>query len=313
MSQSRYTTTAIPGGGRYTIHFSGEVPAFNVAYIPPPEATRQTHENHPHLSRGLGHAAIAPCNIEGSQNRVGALEALVMQNQVALERQPTPVSSRENPHTEAVVPAQSNLPESAAQSEAQSNEKLKFKPDESLSPIDQRAELAILHLLGCPDLAIIKPNASKDIRDEYGFSSHDWGNLQRKLEKMGIIETELSATHAKRLGAISLNLEGLTAAVDKAFVTPRILSVLKSAAKTITETTTPQPSAPTEAPSPTANGSSNGNSQKHQISSRVRKLLDEPPAGESSYRHRGKGAKKLREKKPFLEHRRQTTGTRRRK
>lgn len=166
---------------------------------------------------------------------------------------------------------------------------------------NERYEKAILFLLRQPEATLRNPNAGGVIRQHLGCTSGDWSNAVSRLgREMGIVEQEMASP--RRTRAISLNIEKLLENIEKPFVTPAVLEELRSHADD-------RPPAMQEGQEVHVNGNGNGNGhnngQNHQISSRVRKMLEKEPEPASGYR---------REPEPpsFLDHRRPAQGTRRR-
>ncbi|HET9098295.1 MAG TPA: hypothetical protein VFN51_01630 [Candidatus Saccharimonadales bacterium] len=315
MPETHYTTTFIEAGDRAQLHFSNEAPRFTITYSPPTELARNLNEIN-RLQKELGQSAlelsIRNAEIHELQERVAYLEATQSQSveptrqagRTAIKKEVELVNNTEA--LELNVSSSRN----GDRTTAEPKPIIDITPDPQLLPSHRRCEQAILYLLGTPDLEVKQADAGGFLKQELGIEKiTDWSNLRTKLEKLGIITITKVSPNARRSNGISLNLDGILASRDKPFITPRILSALPETSAANDKKPIEKERQPETAPPDHL--SSNGK-VPHQLSARVRKLLEEEPLSESSaYRERGKYAGRTRSLEPFLEHRRETRGAKR--
>lgn len=322
MSEAHHTTTPIGGGEGSLLRFSSEAPQFTLAYSPPSELTRNP-DDIIRLQDELGQSALElsrrDTEIQELQAHVAYLEARQARATEPLQQVGRTAVREEvavNPSTNGVhheVEIRVKPSQNGNSSMAETKPAIDLTPDPSLSPSQQRFEQAILYLLGTPGLAIRRPDAGGFLKRELGIRQiTDWSNMRGKLEELGIITITKPSPQARRSIGISLNVEGVVACIDKPFITPRILSVLREANLSADGSVEEQP-ATSQDVQPNANANGNGNTNGHHqplaMSPRTRKMLEREPDPLPGYRTRGK---KSRDTGPFLEHRRETRGAKQR-
>jgi hypothetical protein len=325
MNESKFSFTQLAGGEIRTLNFSGNLPHFSLQYIQPTEQIRQPEEI-AKLEAELGNSAVKlhqqETQIQALQKQVAALESLgapAVVGQVELDtpRIPAQIEVGLGKIKSIVATPEAGTLDPAKQDSSHERQLVEHAPNPELTPMNQRAEEAILYLLQMPDLKVASPNAGGQMRNALSIEKiSDWRNTKAKLESLGIITSTTSPTHSKRLSEISLDLEGLVASVTRPFVTPRVLEALKESTTSSGEREVGENNVATKdtAVTPQQN-EHDSTASSHQMSPRVRKMLaDETTSNNAPYRDRGKGARKLNEKaKPFLEHRRQPTGAKSRR
>lgn len=180
---------------------------FGLAYCSPTELAH-TPDEISLLQEELGQSAL----------KLSKLDAEIQDPQ----SRPTSLEINSNNHTYVEL--------SRIQTSTDSSTEIDLTPDPTLSPKYQKYEQAILYLLGTPDRTVRRPDAGGFLKSKLGIEkAKDWSNMRSRLEELGIITIIKATPRARRSTAINLNIDGVLASIDKPFITPRILNILREA------------------------------------------------------------------------------------
>jgi hypothetical protein len=294
MQPGQNTATGI-GGERVVIHFSGQVPEFNVEASPADPSLASSHERLGEMALLLGRRDATIVELVA---RVTALESTVAYMEGSNGAGPPEAQ----PGRQSVEAIDSGSADADADEVAKPG--LDLSPNENLLPPHQKYERIILYLLNCPDLTLKHADAGGFLRKELGYEPGvAWNNARAILIQQGILSLVKVSPEARRSTEVNLNVGALLEAADKPYVTPRVLEALR-AGNTAAENGRVIANSAQSPPAP-ANAESNG--QVHHLSARTRKAMEQEPDPIPGYKTDGKKPH-TREGRPFLVHRRSPGG-----